>query len=60
MKVVKDNGEVSYRSTTYDDRDAFGVLGGRARVEAAALIAKKYPEAKMPYTELDLYKLKEK
>jgi len=23
-------------------------------------IAKKYPEAKMPYTELDLYKLKEK
>jgi uncharacterized SAM-binding protein YcdF (DUF218 family) len=34
-----------WRSTTYDDRDALGTLGGRDRVEAAALLAKEHPRA---------------
>ena len=34
-----------WRSTTYEESDAFGTLGGRDRVEAAALLAKKYPTA---------------
>jgi len=33
------------RTTTYDESDAFGTLGGRDRVEAGALLAKKYPNA---------------
>lgn len=33
------------RSTTYNDSDAFGALGGRDRVEAAAILANRYPEA---------------
>lgn len=33
----------SWRSTTYKEGDTFGTLGGRDRVEAAALLAKKYP-----------------
>lgn len=40
-----ENGRVQWRTTTYDDRDAFGTLGGRDRVEAAALLAQRYPEA---------------
>ena len=38
-------GETIYRSTTYTEEDAFGTLGGLARVQAAALLAKKYPQA---------------
>jgi len=34
-----------YRSTTYDEGDAFGILGGRARMEAGAILGKKYPNA---------------
>lgn len=34
-----------WRTTTYDESDAFGTLGGRDRVEAAVLLAKKYPSA---------------
>lgn len=34
---------IHWRTTTYDDSDAFGTLGGRDRVEAAAVLAKKYP-----------------
>ncbi len=36
-------GAGGWRTTTYDDKDAFGTLGGRDRVEAAVLLAKKYP-----------------
>lgn len=44
--VPYEEGErTRWRTTTYDDRDAFGTLGGRDRVEAAALLAKKYPDA---------------
>lgn len=39
------SGQICWRTTTYDDRDAFGTLGGRDRVEAAALLAKQYPDA---------------
>lgn len=35
----------SWRSTTYDESDAFGTLGGRDRVEATELLAKQYPDA---------------
>lgn len=34
-----------WRTTTYDESDAFGTMGGRDRVEAAALLANKYPDA---------------
>jgi len=34
-----------WRTTTYDESDAFGILGGRDRVEAAALLAEKYSSA---------------
>lgn len=35
----------NWRSTTYDEVDTFGTLGGKDRVEAGALLAKKYPGA---------------
>lgn len=38
-------GQQRWRTTTYDDKDAFGTMGGRDRVEAAALLARKYPDA---------------
>lgn len=38
-------GRVTYRSTTYAESDAFGTLGGYARVQAAAKLAKTYPDA---------------
>lgn len=38
-------GKTIYRSTTYAEGDAFGTLGGLARVQAAALLAGKYPHA---------------
>ncbi|TSC69815.1 MAG: hypothetical protein G01um101449_516 [Parcubacteria group bacterium Gr01-1014_49] len=38
-------GNTIYRSTTYAESDAFGTLGGIARVKAAALLARKYPQA---------------
>lgn len=38
-------GRTAYRSTTYEEGDAFGTLGSIARVRAAALLAKKYPQA---------------
>lgn len=34
-----------WRTTTYDESDGFGTMGGRDRVEAAALLAEKYPNA---------------
>lgn len=34
-----------WRTTTYDESDRFGTLGGRDRVEAAALLVEKYPNA---------------
>ncbi len=34
-----------WRTTTYNESDAFGTLGGRDRVEAAALLANTYPNA---------------
>ena len=34
-----------WRVTTYEDSDAFGSLGGRDRVEATAILAKRYPGA---------------
>jgi len=43
--AVLQGGIVGGRSATYEDRDAFGTLGGRARVEAAALLAKQFPQA---------------
>ena len=34
-----------WRTTTYNESDTFGTMGGRDRVEAAALLAKQYPNA---------------
>lgn len=39
-----------WRSSTFDESDAFGTLGGRDRVEAAALLAKQYPHASIVTT----------
>ncbi len=36
-----------YRSTSYEDGDSFGVLGGYARVEAASILGKMYPDTKI-------------
>jgi uncharacterized SAM-binding protein YcdF (DUF218 family) len=47
-------GDGAWRTTTYDDGDAFGTLGGRDRVEAAALLAKKYPSAYLVTTSHNL------
>lgn len=33
-----------WRTTTYQENDAFGTMGGRDRVEAGALLAKQYPD----------------
>ncbi len=44
------SGSVQYRSSTYEDSDAFGVLGGRARVEAAAILARRYTQASIVAT----------
>jgi uncharacterized SAM-binding protein YcdF (DUF218 family) len=41
--IMDQNGE--YHSTSYSDGDAFGTLGGYARVEAASILALKYPDA---------------
>lgn len=38
-------GKTIHRSTTYAEGDAFGTLGGLARVQAAAILAGKYPRA---------------
>ncbi|KKW43451.1 MAG: hypothetical protein UY93_C0002G0047 [Parcubacteria group bacterium GW2011_GWA1_56_13] len=37
--------KTEWRSTTYDENDAFGTLGGHDRVRAAALLARRYPTA---------------
>lgn len=34
-----------YHSTSYNDGDAFGTLGGYARVEAGAILARRYSKA---------------
>lgn len=39
-----------YHSTSYNDGDAFGTLGGYARVEAGALLAHEYLNAKIVAT----------
>lgn len=46
----EEDGQTCWRSTTYDEGDAFGTLGGRDRVEAAALLAKQYPDATLVTT----------
>lgn len=45
--IIEDegDGQAHWRSTTYDEGDAFGTLGGRDRAEAAAFLAQKYPHA---------------
>lgn len=43
------------RVTTYEESDAFGTLGGYDRVEAAALLAKQYPDALL-VTDVSAYK----
>jgi uncharacterized SAM-binding protein YcdF (DUF218 family) len=44
-------GPVGLQSATYEHRDAFGTLGGRARVEAAAILAKQFSQAKVLATD---------
>lgn len=39
------DGSVRYRPTTYEEADAFGTLGGIARVYGAARLAEQYPNA---------------
>ena len=44
------DGQLRYRSTTYEERDAFGTLGGFVRVEAGAILAKRFPNARLVTT----------
>lgn len=60
--VQREDG--TWRSTTYDESDAFGTLGGHDRVCAAAKLAATYPDAvivttshTMGYTEPSLAKV---
>src|SRR3989338_9100372 len=41
----EEGGQARWRTTTYDNTDAFGTMCGRDRVEAGALLAEKYPDA---------------
>jgi uncharacterized SAM-binding protein YcdF (DUF218 family) len=43
--VPRGDGSGKYRSTTFEEADAFGVLGGYERVRATALLAQQYPAA---------------
>lgn len=43
MPHENENG--AWRTTTYEESDAFGTLGGRDRIEAVALLAKQHPKA---------------
>ncbi|MCR4325584.1 MAG: YdcF family protein [Patescibacteria group bacterium] len=46
--VPLENGKAGaerFRSTTYEDCDAFGTLGGFARVQAGAVLAGRFPDA---------------
>lgn len=45
--VPLDETGTKWRSTTYEENDAFGTLGGRDRVEAAALLVRRYPNAQL-------------
>lgn len=45
IKVVRENGEATYRSTRVDEEDAFGVLWGEARTLATAELAVHFPQA---------------
>jgi sialic acid synthase SpsE/uncharacterized SAM-binding protein YcdF (DUF218 family) len=44
------DGSTKYRSTTYEERDNFGTLGGDVRVKAAAILSRRYPEAALVTT----------
>lgn len=37
----------AWRSTTYEEGDSFGTLGGYARIQAGAILARRYPKAKV-------------
>lgn len=45
IEAAAGNKPGAYRSTSYEEGDASGVLGGIARVQAAALLVHRYPEA---------------
>jgi uncharacterized SAM-binding protein YcdF (DUF218 family) len=43
-------GRECYRLTTYEDRDAFGTMGGSERAEATAILAQRHPQARVVTT----------
>ena len=43
--TVYDTQMDKYHSTNYEEGDKFGTLGGYARIQAAAILAKRYPKA---------------
>lgn len=47
--IIPTSGSVlragAWHSTSYEDRDAFGTLGGHARIKAAAILARRFPDA---------------
>lgn len=43
--TVQDAASGKWRSTNYDEGDAFGTLGGYARIQAAVVLARRYPHA---------------
>jgi uncharacterized SAM-binding protein YcdF (DUF218 family) len=43
VSYTDSGGRVCYRLTTYEDRDAFGTMGGSERAEATAILSQQYP-----------------
>jgi hypothetical protein len=49
-KVVQLSGESEYISTDYSDSDPYGMLAGKARVDAAAEVSRYFPATKIVTT----------
>jgi DUF218 domain len=49
-KIVQASGEAAYISTDYSDSDPYGMLAGKARVDAAAEVSRYFPITKIVTT----------
>jgi len=49
-KTAHSSGEPGYISTDYSDSDPYGMLAGKARVDAAAVVSRYFPDTKFVTT----------
>jgi DUF218 domain len=49
-KIAQSSGETEYLSTDYSDSDPYGMLAGKARVDAAAVVSRFFPNTKIVTT----------